>query len=206
MKRFFILFSFGLILFLSLNKVTSGKVFENFPVSTPVPEIIHTEKIQPLVVDGEKALRKEVGIPRKILIPKIGVNAAVESVGLDAQGRMDVPKLDENTAWYNLGYKAGENGSAVIAGHFDNKFGGPAVFYNLSDLEAGDEIIVIDNLGNEYTFVVSGKKLYGFDQLPLEQIFASSGKARLNLITCDGAFDRATKNYSQRLVVYSEKI
>jgi hypothetical protein len=46
-----------------------------------------------------------VGSPKTLSIPKIGVTANVEHVGMDNQGRMDIPRNSNNTAWYNLGPK-----------------------------------------------------------------------------------------------------
>jgi hypothetical protein len=37
----------------------------------------------------------------------------------------------------------------------------------------------------------------------LERIFGPADTPSLNLITCDGIFDRARREYDQRLVVYA---
>ena len=42
---------------------------------------------------------------------------AVEDVGLTPGGAMDVPKGPSDVAWFDLGPRPGEVGSAVIAGH-----------------------------------------------------------------------------------------
>lgn len=144
------------------------------------------------------------GVPVKLIIPKIHVQATVESVGMDYQGRMDIPKNVDNVAWYNLGSKPGDIGNAVIDGHFDKVTGAPAVFYALNTLSPGDKIISIDARGEKYTFLVVRKKDYLFDKFPLHEVFGSSDKPMLNLITCQGIWNKKTKNYSQRTVVYSE--
>lgn len=149
--------------------------------------------------------QKPITLPVKIQIPKIGVNAEIESVGLDKQNKMDVPKLVENVAWYNLGAKPGEKGSAVMAGHLDKITGAPAVFYNLSSLAPGDRITVTNRSGDNFIFIVTRISKYPDKQFPLQEVFAGpTDTARLNLITCEGVFDRKTKNYSDRVVVYSE--
>jgi LPXTG-site transpeptidase (sortase) family protein len=146
------------------------------------------------------------GIPKNIKIPAIAVDAAVEIVGLDPQNRMDVPKRWENVAWYNLGYKVGDNGSAVLSGHLDTSSGAPAVFFDLDNLKPGDEITVTDTTSKSYKYRVYEKKTYPYDELPLKQIFGTAGKKGLNLITCSGFWDRNTKNYTQRVIVYAELI
>lgn len=148
--------------------------------------------------------KQEISIPKRLIIQKINVDAEVESVGQDEKGNMDVPKKDENVGWYELGYKPGDNGSAVMAGHFDTRTGSPAVFYNISKLQAGDTMQVVDENDNSLTYTVKKTASYDFDKVPLQEIFATSGKKTLNLITCEGVFDRESKNYSKRLVVYAE--
>jgi sortase A len=154
----------------------------------------------------EAQTTQEIANPQTIIIEKIGVNAPVESVGLDTENKMDVPKDPDNAGWYNLGYKPGKVGSAVIAGHVDTPTGAPAVFYKLSSLVKGDKIVVRDINGAEYEFEVIENTLYDFDKVPLQKVFASSDAKRLNLITCDGAFDRESKNYTKRRVVYAKAI
>lgn len=141
--------------------------------------------------------------PSRIMIPAIGVETAIESVGMNEKGEMAVPQEDMNVAWYNLGYKPGENGSAVIAGHFDTKTGDPAVFYNLNGLRDGDKIIITYPNGKDYTFLVTDSALYPYNNFPLERVFNTKGEATLNLITCDGVFDTASRTYSQRRVVFA---
>lgn len=142
--------------------------------------------------------------PRRLEIPKLGVAAMIEHVGLDENQRMDVPVVDENVAWYQYGPVPGELGSSVLAGHFDTKTGGPAVFYELTELEPGDKIMVEDERGREQTFVVTKIRTHQDHNFPIAEVFGDTSGKKLNLITCAGQFDQAAKNYQDRLVVYSE--
>jgi sortase A len=146
------------------------------------------------------------GVPVKFVIPKLAIEARVESVGMDSIGRMDVPKNADNVAWYNLGHKPGDIGNAVIAGHFDKETGAPAVFYNLEKLNKGDHIITIDEKGDSLTFSVTRIATYPDNQFPLQEVFGTAEKSMLNLITCDGKWNNTTKSYSHRTVIYSEMI
>lgn len=116
---------------------------------------------------------------------------------------LDVPKDDKNVGWYSLGVMPGATGNAVVAGHFDTKTGEPAVFYNLSTLEAGDEITVVDEKNNLQIFVVEKKETYPTDEFPLQKVFGESSGKMLNLITSEGTFNQARKLYSERLVIFS---
>ncbi|BCB02426.1 class F sortase [Bacillus sp. KH172YL63] len=141
--------------------------------------------------------------PSRIDIPAIGVSTSIEAVGLKGNGEMAVTESFETTAWYQGGYKPGEPGNAVIGGHVDSR-NGPAVFYKLNRLSEGDEIIVSNKEGEKRVFVVTNKKEYPWDDAPLQSIFGYSPASSLNLITCTGDFDRSSRNYSKRLVVYTE--
>lgn len=149
---------------------------------------------------------KKPGIPQNVRIPTINVDAEVESVGLDAKKRMDVPKIAENAGWYNLGARPGDIGNAVLAGHLDKADGTPAVFWEASKLKAGDEIFITDDKGKEYTFSVVRVETYPFDKFPLDEVFGQTSNAMLNLISCKGEWDEVTKNYSHRTVVYSQLV
>ena len=61
---------------------------------------------------------------------------------------MDVPKQPDDVAWFDLGFRPGQKGSAVIDGHSGWKDNRPAVFDNLSKLKNGDKIYVEDNINS----------------------------------------------------------
>jgi sortase (surface protein transpeptidase) len=141
--------------------------------------------------------------PVRLRIPALEIDTVVQWVGIDAEGRMGVPNNYTDVAWYELGPTPGTPGNAVIAGHLDSK-SGPAVFYHLEDLVPGDEIFTTTADGQEFRFVVTTLETYSADDAPLERIFGDATAPQLNLITCDGAFDRAVREYDKRLVVYAE--
>ena len=58
---------------------------------------------------------------------------------------MDVPTILTSAAWYDLGPRPGDSGSAVIDGHFGLHNGIPVVFDNLYKLRTGDKIYVTDD-------------------------------------------------------------
>lgn len=161
----------------------------------------------PIVIPVRNILEKNVmvGLPVRLTISTIGVDAAIEYVGVAPDGNMDVPKGPDGVAWFQFGPRPGEVGSAVIAGHFGWKDNLPAVFDHLDALKKGDRIIVKDDQGATLTFVVRESRLYD----PLADsgdVFGSSdGKAHLNLVTCEGVWDAVSKSYSKRLVVFTDK-
>lgn len=174
-------------------------------VNTPArdnPLLIDDAKTSQSPTPTEAPEEEKIGVPTRLKIPAINVDAPVESVAQDSAGRMDVPKNSRNVAWYNLGYYPGQIGSAVMSGHLDNRDGSRAVFWDLEKLKSGDELIVTDSQGKEYVFEVTKVVKYKTNEVPLKDVFASHGTEQLNLITCEGTFIGGI--YDHRLVVYSE--
>ncbi len=156
----------------------------------------------PVIYEQEK---KGPGLPIRLKIPSINVDATVEYVGLNSDGAMDVPKSSDNVAWFNSGPRPSENGSAVIAGHYGWRSGIQAVFDELYKVRKGDKIYIEDNGGVVVSFVV--RKIRRYDQAAdASDVFGSNdGKSHLNLITCEGSWDKSQKSYSDRLVVFADK-
>jgi LPXTG-site transpeptidase (sortase) family protein len=145
------------------------------------------------------------GLPMRLKIPRINVDAAVEDVGLTPGGAMDVPKGPSDVAWFDLGPRPGEVGSAVIAGHEGWKDNIAAVFDDLYKLRAGDELSVEDAEGTTTTFVVRNVRIYDQNADAADVFDSSDGKAHLNLVTCEGVWNAAQKSYSNRFVVFTDK-
>jgi len=145
------------------------------------------------------------GIPVRMTIPSINVDATIEYVGLTSNGAMAVPKGPNDVGWFELGPRPGDLGSAVIAGHDGWKNGIPAVFDNLSKLVAGDKIYVKDDTGTLTLFVVRKVATYGENDDASTIFDSNDGTAHLNLITCEGFWNATTQSYSSRLVVFTDK-
>ncbi|MFI5267979.1 MAG: class F sortase, partial [Chloroflexota bacterium] len=126
-------------------------------------------------------------------------------VGTTADGAMDAPHEWNDVAWFDLGYRPGERGSAVIAGHLDSTTD-RAVFWDLRLLKPGDKVLLKAQDGSQITFQVAGSEIYPYNQAPLQKIFGMADQPMLNLVTCNGVFDRGSKNYDKRLVVYAKQI
>lgn len=146
-----------------------------------------------------------VGLPARLKIVGIGVDSVVVPVGVTSDGAMDAPKGPAEVAWLDLGPRPGENGSAVIAGHYGWKNNIPAVFDNLHKLSKGDKISIEDEKGMIITFVVREIKIYHKDEAVPDVFGSSDGKAHLNLITCAGVWNEAEKTRSERLVIFTDK-
>lgn len=146
-----------------------------------------------------------VELPVRLKIPVISVDSAVIPVGFTSDGEMGVPKNPAEVAWFNLGPRPGESGSAVIAGHYGWENNIPAVFDNLHKLRKGDKVYVEDEKGTTITFIVREIRTYGKDEAALDVFSSSDGKAHFNLVTCTGAWNTEEKTRSERLIVFTDK-
>jgi len=141
------------------------------------------------------------GPPTRVRIPKIGVDSSLESLRLDRQNELETPKDYARAGWYSDGTAPGDPGPAVIAGHVDNRRG-PAVFYKLHELKAGD-IVEILRGGAWLTFHVTGTAWYAKSRFPTAQVYGPTPDAQLRLITCGGEFNPSRGSYTDNLVVYA---
>jgi LPXTG-site transpeptidase (sortase) family protein len=141
--------------------------------------------------------------PTTIRIPAINVEAPMTPLGLDDAGALEAPGDFEVVGWYEDGPEPGEAGATVVAGHVDS-YEGPAVFYRLRELVAGDQVQVIGADGVAVTYTVNRVGQYPKDGFPTDEVYSASSNSTLRLITCGGDFDRAERSYKDNVVVYAE--
>jgi hypothetical protein len=143
--------------------------------------------------------------PERIVIPAIGVDAEVIELGLQANGEMEVPTDFSQAGWFALGPRPGRVGPAVIAGHVDSR-SGPAVFFDLVELEPGDEIEVHGSDGEVVVFAVRETEQHPKDGFPTDSVYSGTPGPELRLVTCGGEFDHAERSYRDNIIVYAERI
>lgn len=143
--------------------------------------------------------------PVRLQIPAIGVDTGLMGLGLKADGTMEVPPEGFPAGWYTGAPTPGELGPAILAGHVDWA-GAPAVFYDLRQLAAGDEITVVRKDGTAAVFRVTGLEQYAKESFPTEVVYGDIQHAGLRLITCGGSFDRSARSYVDNLVAFAELI
>lgn len=142
--------------------------------------------------------------PVRLRIDSIEVSAPIVPAGVEQDtGLMEVPENVDEVAWYRYGPKPGQSGSAVLAAHVDLAGEGPGVFFDLGDIEPGDQISVEFDDGTVQSFTVEARTIYLKDELPLEAVFRRDGEPILTLITCGGAFDASARRYDSNVVAYA---
>jgi sortase (surface protein transpeptidase) len=175
----------------------AGATYTPASVTTAPPKLTHDPRARPLTRS----------VPVSIRIPAIGVSAPVMKVGMNADGTVQVPPVDNHnqTGWYGDGPAPGQKGPAVILGHVDSVTG-ISVFYYLKDLRAGNRIYVTLADGKVTAFAVDGVQKVAKDAFPTAAVYGRAGYPSLRLITCGGSFDEATGHYLDNILVYAHMI
>ena len=135
-------------------------------------------------------------------IPAIGVHSNdLVALGLAKDGSIEVPTDFAQPGWYKLGPTPGEFGPAVIAGHVDS-LAGPAVFYRLGELKAGQRVKVTRKDGSVVTFTIDRVTRYAKAAFPTTLVYGPTSRAEIRLVTCGGAFDATTGHYVDNIVAF----
>lgn len=142
----------------------------------------------------------------RLLIPSIGVDAPVVVKSIDANGMMQSPDNAWDVAWYDFSARPGFGGNAVFSGHVDYHDVGPAVFWDLSDLQQGDVIMVRLADGTEYSYAVTALNSFEASAAPVAEIVGPTAEEVVTIITCGGTFDSTVRQYSHRTVVRAQRV
>lgn len=161
------------------------------PQATPEPMLQPPPSASPIV---------------SIQAPRINIDAPVINLGVDPDGTMQSPSTPTDVAWYRFSAYPGNPGNAVFAGHLDFIRYGAAVFYNLRQLQLGDEIMIRLADDTLYTYRVVSSRSFSSNDAPIEEIIGPTADEVVTLITCDGVFNTITRDYGQRLVVRAERV
>ncbi|MGZ4615389.1 MAG: class F sortase [Actinomycetes bacterium] len=141
-------------------------------------------------------------VPTSLRISAIGVRAKVEPLRLDRSGRLRPPRDPADAGWWVGGPAPGDLGAAVLAGHLDSRTG-PALFWRLARLRAGDRVRVVRRDGRTASFTVDSVRVFPAADFPTRLVYGPSPDRALRLITCGGSFDRVHGHYLDNVVVFA---
>lgn len=144
-------------------------------------------------------------VPTRLAMPSIDVDSDLMRLGQQADGTLEVPPLDKGApaGWYRESPTPGEQGPSVLLGHVDSARDGPAVFYRLGDLRAGDDVSVTRADGTVAVFQVDRVETYPKDDFPTLEAYGNTTESELRLITCGGAFDPSSGDYENNVIAYA---
>ncbi len=146
-------------------------------------------------------------------IERLGSDEKVVSLGLDKDGAIAAPPLDEPrmASWWNQGPRAGsEAGKVVFSIHTYRKGGalGNQLYKDgASALQAGDRIILHGAEGQVacYEFV-EAKKVFVSDYDPASDVMIDyDGEPLLNMIIC-WDYVKGSKEWDSRVFFYSKQV
>lgn len=145
-------------------------------------------------------------MPRTISIPKLNVLARVRPLTVKDDGSLDAPHNVHDAGWYKDSAKPGSPGGASL---IDGHVSGPTqkgVFYRIETLQEGDVVTVERGDGTKIDYSVAKVEISKASETDMSKLLVSvtAGKHGLNLITCTGKFDPATKTYEDRALVYTK--
>lgn len=146
--------------------------------------------------------------PRYLRIDKLNLSARVISVGKTKEGALDAPSTAWDVGWYKDSGQPGQGGAMLLDGHVNDSFNTPGIFAGLHTLQNGDLLTVERGDGQVYTYRVVTTEIKSVAHVDMDRLLSSITKDRqgLNLITCGGTYNRRTGTYSDRILVYTERV
>jgi hypothetical protein len=136
----------------------------------------------------------------EVWLPTLDVRSRLVGLDIGADGVLQPPIDPDLAGWFVRGAAPGEPGPAVIAGHVDSR-SGPAVFYRLDELAAGDRVEVARSDGQVFAYRVVTVESHPKNAFPTTRVYGPSPGPELRLITCGGDFDRRSRHYLDNVVV-----
>lgn len=145
--------------------------------------------------------------PRRVVITAIGVDALIKPIGVLSDGTLGAPATAWEVGWYKEGSLPGNTGAMLFDGHVNDSYNTPGVFAKLKDLKAGNEVTVERGDGTLFAYRVVATEQMAADRVDMSRLLHPiSGNQGLNLITCGGSYDKKTGKYSDRILVFTERV
>ncbi len=142
-------------------------------------------------------------VPARMIIPKVHVNAPVVQKDIDGHNVMEAPSSPDQVAWYPFSAEPGAGSNAVFSGHLDFAGRGPAVFWRLHELRAGDPLELEPASGPGYRYRVTSVQTYDANTGAVAEIIGPTAVDSVTLITCEGTYSKRS-GYSERLIVRAQ--
>lgn len=145
-------------------------------------------------------------LPRMLRIDSIKVDARVVRLGVKSNNQLKAPANIFDAGWYEGSAKPGEAGAVVIDGHVRGPTQ-PGVFSRLKELQPGQTIQIEKGNGSVVNYKVIKTQQYDSDKVDMAAAITpvEAGKNGLNIITCEGRYDKKTNQYQKRLVVFASQ-
>ena len=146
----------------------------------------------------------------RLIIPSINVDAPFSYKRVPVGGQMPNPNGPDDVAFYDfadfpgLGGLPNAGGNVVVAGHVDYIRHGPAVFWDLSKLKAGDRVQIRTTDGTVVEYQIEFNKSIEAGDADWTAIVAGTAQESITLITCGGEFSAG--HYSNRQILWGRRV
>ena len=191
---------------ISRKKINVGE--QSTPINVTETQNAITTTAAPVETTSSPAIIGEIGLPARLVIPILNIDAGFQDTGLKPDGTMEVPSTIYVVGWFTGSVRPGEKGVAIVTGHVAQIRGGVVakmgVFSNLYEIHAGDTLQIADDKGRLIDFVVRAVRSYDSMADATDVFTSQDGGAHLNLITCEGTWNAAQLSYTRRLVVFTD--
>jgi hypothetical protein len=200
----------------ALRSPTATSSSGGLQTAQPTPQA--TADLTQPTADAENL--QSIGEGDRFVIPRFEVDAPLTYRAVGTDGIMPNPDGPDDVAYYDFSAWPGKGGrpgagNPVFAGHVDSGRvacdGGTepppctAVFWDLNNLELGDEVHIIVG-DTRYKYAVSSNEPVDAATGPWDQLVSSTAEPSLTIITCGGDFNRETGEYDKRQVVRADFI
>lgn len=188
------------LLFILLGLTLSGWVwvFRSHLHSSSAPAMQSTSHSKHLraLKRGEPPLAGEQLPPgTRLLIPRLGVNAPIEPVGLNGDGSLATPTLHpwRGVGWYQDSPAPGKPGKALLVGLQRGSDGTAAVFALVRTIRLGDSVMVVDTSGHMLYFAVTYVASYPPQQIRSILALHTTHKTALDLVVYANPYQPAQR-------------
>ena len=148
----------------------------------------------------------EVSDPKYITLPSIEAEGFIQKVGVDQNSEVAVPTNIHVAGWFVQSAKPGDKGLSIIDGHVNGR-SQDGIFKQLSLLGPDDTFTIERGDGSVLEYRVRQVSNVSVDEAPTVLFSQLVGVSeQLNLITCGGEFDAASRQYDQRVIVNAERV
>ncbi|HSI20767.1 MAG TPA: class F sortase [Verrucomicrobiae bacterium] len=170
---------------------------------TPTPEVVTSTDTpsEEVVVATDYPFPPLPTESQRLVVPSIGVDGYIQRVGIDQYKNIAVPTNVHLAGWFTQSVVPGEKGLSIIDGHVNGRKGA-GIFSKLAQVSKGDEITITLANGTARVFEV-----VSVTTIPTEEaansLFSQDPaiERQLNLITCSGIYERASKDFTHRTIV-----
>jgi LPXTG-site transpeptidase (sortase) family protein len=146
----------------------------------------------------------------RLVIPKVEIDAPFSDKVVPLDGQMPNPNSWDDVAYYDFsqfpdkGGLPGKGGNIVLAGHVDYIRHGPAVFWRLHELAAGDIVTIRLTDGSEINYKIEFNKVLDPNEADWSGIVSATADESVTLITCTGVFEAG--HYNNRQVAWGRRV